>query len=91
MQNKKLNNQISSKNNQIHNLEEENVIIQKDFENTVSDLQREIRNFQVLKEDNDKYIKMLYQIYNRLIGGYRLDKNIRKNKKYLQLRKENIL
>ena len=88
MQNKKLNNQISSKNNQIHNLEEENVIIQKDFENTVSDLQREIRNLQGLKEDNDKYRKMLYQIYNRLIGAYRLDKNIRKNKKYLQLRKE---
>ena len=88
IQNKKLNNQISSKNNQIHNLEEENVIIQKDFENTVSDLQREIRNLQGLKEDNDKYRKMLYQIYNRLIGAYRLDKNIRKNKKYLQLRKE---
>ena len=88
IQNKKLNNQISNKNNQIHNLEEENVIIQKDFENTVNDLQREIRNLQGLKEDNDKYRKMLYQIYNRLIGAYRLDKNIRKNKKFLQLKKE---
>ena len=88
IQNKRNNDAISDTNNKIHNLEEENVLIQKNFENEVSDLQREIRNLQGLKEDNDKYRKMLYQLYNRLIGAYRLDKNIRKNKKYLQLKKE---
>ena len=88
IQNKRNNDAISNTNNKIHNLEEENVLIQKNFENEVSDLQREIRNLQGLKEDNDKYRKMLYQLYNRLIGAYRLDKNIRKNKKYLQLKKE---
>ena len=88
MQNKKNQQNISNTNNKILNLQEENALIQKDFENTVNDLQREIRNLQGLKEDNDKYRKMLYQLYNRLIGAYRLDKNIRKNKKYLQLKKE---
>ena len=88
MQNRRNIENISNTNNQIHNLEEENFLIQKDFENTVNDLQREIRNLQGLKEDNDKYRKMLYQLYNRLIGAYRLDKNIRKNKKYLQLKRE---
>jgi hypothetical protein len=88
IQYKKSNSKVSNTNNQIHNLEEENVLIQKDFENTVNDLQKQIRNLQGLKEDNDKYRKMLYQLYNRLIGAYRLDKNIRKNKKYLQLKRE---
>ena len=88
VQYKKMNTKISNTNNQIHNLEEENASIQKDFENTVNDLQKQIRNLQGLKEDNDKYRKMLYQLYNRLIGAYRLDKNIRKSKKYLQLKRE---
>ena len=88
IQSKRDNDLISNTNNKIHNLEEENALIQKDFENTIKDLQREIRNLQGLKEDNDKYRKMLYQLYNRLIGAYRLDKNIRKNKKYLQLKRE---
>ena len=88
IQYKRNNDFISNTNNKIHNLEEENALIQKNFENEVNDLQREIRNLQGLKEDNDKYRKMLYQLYNRLIGAYRLDKNIRKNKKYLELKKE---
>ena len=80
--------EISDTNNKIHNLEEENALLQKEFEYTVNELQSEIRNLQGLKEDNDKYRKMLYQLYNRLIGAYCLDKNIRINKKYLHLNKE---
>ena len=80
--------EISDTNNKIHNLEEENALSQKEFEYTVNELQSEIRNLQGLKEDNDKYRKMLYQLYNRLIGAYCLDKNIRINKKYLHLNKE---
>lgn len=85
MQNKRNNDYMSETNNKIHNLEEENVLIQKDFENTVNNLLKEIRNLQGLKEDNDKYRKMLYQLYNRLIDAYCLDKNIRINKKYFDL------
>ena len=80
--------EVSNTNNKIHNLEEENALLQKEFEYTVNELQSEIRNLQGLKEDNDKYRKMLYQLYNRLIGAYCLDKNIRINKKYLHLNKE---
>ena len=79
---------ISKVNSQILNLKEENFLMQKDFENAVNDLQKEITNLQGLKEDNDKYRKMLYQLYNRLIKAYCLDKNIRKNKKFLKLTKE---
>ena len=88
MQNQKQHSEISDANNRILNLEEENVLMQKEFEETVDELQSEIRNLQGLKEDNDKYRKMLYQLYNRLIDAYRLDKNIRINKKYLHLNKE---
>ena len=87
MQNKRDNDYMSEINNKIHNLEEENVLIQKDFENTQNNLLKEIRNLQGLKEDNDKYRKMLYQLYNRLIDAYCLDKNIRINKKYFDLNK----
>ncbi len=87
IQYKRNNDFISNTNNKIHNLEEENALIQKNFENEVNDLQREIRNLQGLKEDNDKYRKMLYQLYNRLIDAYCLDKNIRINKKYFDLNK----
>ena len=87
MQNKRDNDYMSDINNKIHNLEEENVLIQKDFENTQNNLLKEIRNLQGLKEDNDKYRKMLYQLYNRLIDAYCLDKNIRINKKYFDLNK----
>ena len=80
--------EVSDTNNKIHNLEEENALLQKEFEYTVNELQSEIRNLQGVKEDNDKYRKMLYQMYNRLIGAYCLDKNIRINKKYLHLNKE---
>lgn len=83
--------EVSNTNNKIHNLEEENALLQKEFENTVNELQSEIRNLQGLKEDNEKYRKMLYQLYNRLIGAYRLDKNIRINKKYLHLNKEDYI
>ena len=54
MQNKRNNDYMSETNNKIHNLEEENVLIQKDFENTVNNLLKEIRNLQGLKEDKNK-------------------------------------
>ena len=82
---RKNNEKLSDTNSKILNLEEDKFLIQTDFENTVSHLKKEIRKLQGLKEDNDKFRKMLYQLYNRLIGAYCLDKNIRKNKKFLKL------
>ena len=67
---------IADMNNKIHGLEDESNLVQENFENSVKELKKEIRNLQGLKEDNDKYRKMLYQLYNRLIGAFSLDKNI---------------
>ncbi len=79
---------ITALNNKILNIKEENNVMQKDYESAINDLKNEILNLQGLKEDNDKYRKMLYQLYNRLIGSYCLDKNIRKNNKCLKLVRE---
>ena len=75
-------------NNKIHDLEEENALVQENFGNVVEELQKEIKNLQGLKEDNDKYRKMLYQLYNRLIDAFSLDKDINVKRKLLKLKKE---
>ena len=79
---------VSDMNNKIHDLEEENALVQQNFGNVVEELQKEIKNLQGLKEDNDKYRKMLYQLYNRLIEAFSLDKDINVNRKLLKLKKE---
>ena len=79
---------ISNMNYKIHELEEENSLKQENFGNLVEDLKKEIKKLQGLKEENDKYRKMLYQLYNRLIGAFGLDKDIHTNRKYLKLKRE---
>ena len=79
---------IADMNNKIHDLEEENTLVQQNFGNVVEELKKEIKNLQGLKEDNDKYRKMLYQLYNRLIGAFSLDKDINVKRKLLKLEKE---
>ena len=79
---------ISNYNKQIHKLEDDNSVVQQNFGNVVEQLKKEIKNLQGLKEENDKYRKMLYQLYNRLIGAFGLDKDIHTNRKYLKLKRE---
>ena len=79
---------ISNMNYKIHELEEENSLKQENFGNLVEDLKKEIKKLQGLKEENDKYRKMLYQLYNRLIENFSLDKDINFQKKLLKLKKE---
>lgn len=79
---------ISNMNYKIHELEEENSLKQENFGNLVEDLKKEIKKLQGLKEENDKYRKMLYQLYNRLIENFSLDKDINLQKKLLKLKKE---
>ena len=67
---------IAEINNKIHELEDESYLVQENFENSVKELKKEIKNLQGLKEDNDKYRKMLYQLYNKLIDAFSLDKDI---------------
>ena len=43
-----------------------------------------------LEEKNDLLHKMLYQLYNKLFDAFRLDKDIKLNKKYLYLTEEDF-
>ena len=79
---------IADMNNKIHELEDESYLVQENFDNSVKELQKEIKNLQGLKEDNDRYRKMLYQLYNRLIGAFSLDKDINFKLKLACLKKE---
>ena len=84
---KKDNRIISDLNNQILKVGEDNENENKNLEKKINELIIEIKHLQGLKEDNNKFRKMLYQLYNRLINEYRLDKNIRIDKKFLNLDK----
>jgi len=76
---------ISELNNKIHDLEDENALVLENIQTDIEELKREIKNLQGLKEENDKYRKMLYQLYNRLIGAFSLDKDINFKTKSLNL------
>ena len=67
---------ISELNSKIHDLEDENALVLENIQSDIEKLKREINNLQGLKEENDKYRKMLYQLYNRLIGAFSLDKDV---------------
>jgi len=45
---------------------------------------------QKLQENNILLHKMLYQIYNKLLDAFRLDRNIKINEKYLNLKEEDF-
>ena len=78
---------ISELNTKIHDLEDENALVLGNIQSDIEELKREINNLQGLKEENDKYRKMLYQLYNRLIGTFSLDKDVNFKTKSLSLKK----
>ena len=79
---------ISDLNSKIHDLEDENALVLENIQSDIEELKREIEDLQGLKEENDKYRKMLYQLYNRLIGAFSLDKDANFKIKSLNLKKE---
>ena len=79
---------ISDLNSKIHDLEDENALVLENIQSDIEELKREIKDLQGLKEENDKYRKMLYQLYNRLIGAFSLDKDANFKIKSLNLKKE---
>ena len=79
---------ISDLNSKIHDLEDENALVLENIQSDIEELKREIKDLQGLKEENDKYRKMLYQLYNRLIGAFSLDKDANFKIKSLNLIKE---
>ena len=78
---------ISELNTKIHDLEDENALVLGNIQSDIEELKREINNLQGLKEENEKYRKMLYQLYNRLIGAFSLDKDVNFKTKSLSLKK----
>ena len=81
-QEKKVLQNIKEKYNRI--LESNNI---KKMENKMilEELNNEKKTLQNLKEDNNKYRKMLFNLYTKLLEAFKLNKKISINKKYLNL------
>ena len=68
---------------------EQNNLIEE-YELKISKLNNQISQIQSKEEKNKLLHKMLYQIYNKLIDSFKLDKNIRINDKYLNIKEEDF-
>ena len=81
-QEKKVLQNVKEKYNRI--LESNNI---KKMENKMilEELNNEKKTLQNLKEDNNKYRKMLFNLYTKLLEAFKLNKKITINKKYLNL------
>ena len=81
-QEKKVLQNVKEKYNRI--LESNNI---KKMENKMilEELNNEKKTLQNLKEDNNKYRKMLFNLYTKLLEAFKLNKKISINKKYLNL------
>ena len=82
---KKVLNNLEEKLNRI---DEANKIKKKENKLIIDELNLEKTTLQNLKEDNNKYRKMLYNLYIKLMEAFKLNKKINIDKKYLKI-KEN--
>ena len=60
------------------------------FKNKIEELEDEISQNKEYKKENEILHNMLYQIYNLLFEAFRLDKNIKINRKYNYIQKEDF-
>lgn len=60
------------------------------YRNRLSELEDELEQNKNYKEENQILHNMLFQIYNLLFEAFRLDKNIKINKKYNYIKKEDF-
>ena len=60
------------------------------YKNKIEELQYEIDENKNNKKENEILHNMLYQIYNLLFEAFRLDKNIKINKKYNYIKQEDF-
>ena len=84
-QGKKVLNNLQEKLNRI---DEANKMKKNDNRLIINELNLEKNTLQNLKEDNNKYRKMLYNLYIKLMEAFKLNKKINIDRKYLQI-KEN--
>ena len=74
LSNKIYQNELNYKNNNINNLK------------IIESLKIENKNFKIYKEENINLHKMLFKLYNLLFDDFRLDKNIKINDKFLDIK-----
>lgn len=74
LSNKIYQNELNYKNNNINNLK------------IIESLKIENKNFKIYKEENINLHKMLFKLYNLLFDNFRLDKNIKINDKFLDIK-----
>ena len=84
-QGKKVLNNLQEKFNRI---DESNKLKKKENKLIINELKLEKETLQKLKEDNNKYRKMLFNLFLKLMEAFKLNKKINIDKKYLQI-KEN--
>ena len=60
------------------------------YKNKIEELEDEISHNKNYKKENEILNNMLYQIYNLLFEAFRLDKNIKINRKYNYIQKEDF-
>ena len=61
-----------------------------EYKNRLNELENEIEQYKNYKKENQILHNMLFQIYNLLFEAFRLDKNIKINKKYNYIKKEDF-
>ena len=72
-------------NEKLTRIEESNKLKRNENEIIINGLKNEKNTLQKLKEDNNKYRKMLFNLYSRLLNALKLNKKIKIDKKYLQI------
>ena len=72
-------------NEKLSRIEESNKLKRNENEIIINGLKNEKNTLQKLKEDNNKYRKMLFNLYTRLLNALKLNKKIKIDKKYLQI------
>ena len=77
-------------NEKLNRIEESNKMKRNENEIIISGLKNEKNTLQKLKEDNNKYRKMLFNLYIRLMNALKLNKKIKIDKKYLEINENNF-
>ena len=84
---KKMLNNVKDKYNRVL---ETNNLKKKENKMILEELNAEKKTLQKLKEDNNKYRKMLFNLYQKLFNAFKLNKKIKINPKYLKLKESDF-
>ena len=71
-------------------IQEMNEHKKNDYELLINGLNNEVKSLQKLKDDNNKYRKILFELYSRLISSFKLNKKINIKPKFLKMTEKNF-